>query len=172
MDEDVGGDEVYQHQVQTSPVQQEQQLGEAGGSGEGEQSQGQSQSTSSLTVKLNKLNCESSGGSEEPRPGPSNSAADFDLEVRLLVLLVASSPLCEQCTIIVLRYKGVRLRVQLLQRGMLGVGQRRQQSQNHLSSRFSSYLFIFFSNYKYTNFSYVRKGRLDKMQFGLHYQEC
>ena len=41
----------------------------------------QHKSTSSLTVKLNKLNCESHCG-DDPQPGPSNSAADFDLEVK------------------------------------------------------------------------------------------
>ena len=46
----------------------------------------QHQSTSSLTLKLNKLNCDSSSCSEEPKPGPSNSAADFDLEVNHLII--------------------------------------------------------------------------------------
>ena len=56
----------------------------------------QHQSTSSLTLKLNKLNCDSSSCSEEPKPGPSNSAADFDLEVNQLKFVNSFEHLCCQ----------------------------------------------------------------------------
>ena len=57
--------------------------------------------SSSGCVKLNKLDCDNA--SEEPTPGPSNSAADFDLEVSSVGLMVITVIM----VIIFLPYAGI-----------------------------------------------------------------
>ena len=95
MDEDVGGDKVYQHVQSTQPKEAESEGVTAPGPSEGgSQDPCTVGSTSSLTLKLNKHNCESGTSiSDEPKPGPSNSAADFDLEVRNHPIILAPNDL-------------------------------------------------------------------------------
>ena len=100
MEEDAGCDEVKTQQSSNQTTDNHEEVQETGGEIAEESMQAnqedetkdcpsQHQSTSSITLKLNKLNCDSSS-SDDPKPGPSNSAADFDLEVKYLSVLFSS----------------------------------------------------------------------------------